>query len=182
MALIIETVTGSTMAELRAARDAAREGDIVELRLDGVVDLDVAGALQGRERPVIVTCRPRWEGGRFDGDEGTRLKILSRATALGADFVDVEWRSEWRDAGAPPTRVVLSHHDFEGIPSDLDERVRAMRAEGAGTIKIAVTANRLRDCLTLKAATAGDDSKVVIAMGAAGQLTRVWPAGFGSQW
>jgi 3-dehydroquinate dehydratase len=51
------------MAELRAARDAVKDADLVELRLDGVADLDVAGALAGRRRPVIVTCRPSWEGG-----------------------------------------------------------------------------------------------------------------------
>src|SRR5262249_13756800 len=145
MALIVETVTGSTMAELRAARDAARDGDIVELRLDGVSDLDVAGAIQGRGRPIIVTCRPAWEGGKFDGDEETRLKILSRAAELGADFVDIEWRADWRFVRAPLAQLVLSHHDFERIPPDLDDRIRAMRAVGTSTIKIAVTANQLSD-------------------------------------
>ena len=45
------------MAELIAARDAA-QGDMVELRLDGVSDLDVDAALHGRRLPVVVTCRP----------------------------------------------------------------------------------------------------------------------------
>jgi hypothetical protein len=45
--LVVETVTGPRMADLRRARDAAA-GDIVELRLDGVADVDIAGALEGR--------------------------------------------------------------------------------------------------------------------------------------
>ena len=60
--LLCETVTGATMAELTAARDAADAADMVELRLDGVQDLDVAQALQGGHVPVIATCRPVWEG------------------------------------------------------------------------------------------------------------------------
>ena len=48
--LVCETVTATTMAELRAARDAVTDADLVELRLDGVADLDVAGALAGRRR------------------------------------------------------------------------------------------------------------------------------------
>ena len=48
--LLCETVTGRSMAELIAARDAATAADMVELRLDGVADLDVAGALAGRRR------------------------------------------------------------------------------------------------------------------------------------
>ena len=63
MTEIVETVTADTLAELRALRDGVTDGDLVELRLDGVRDVDMAGALSGRSRPVIVTCRPRWEGG-----------------------------------------------------------------------------------------------------------------------
>ena len=182
MALVVETVTADTMAELRAARDRATRADLVELRLDGIRDLDVSGALQGCERPVIATCRPVWEGGRFDGGEVERLKILSRACALGADYVDVEWRADWRAVRVANSRLVLSHHDFDGLPSDLDERARAMRQSGAAVIKIAVTAAALGDCLTLKEAIDVDGPRVLIAMGMPGQLTRAWPAWFGSCW
>ena len=122
-ALLCETVTGRSMAELVRARDEATHGDMVELRLDGVSDLDVAGALQGRRVPAVVTCRPSWEGGRFDGTEQQRARILSEALALGAEFVDVEWRAT-QQANADftavvrrdPARVVISSHDFGGVP------------------------------------------------------------------
>ena len=65
--LIVETVTAPTTAELRRRRDEVTEADLVELRLDSVRDPNVAGALAGRRRPVIVTCRPTWEGGHFTG-------------------------------------------------------------------------------------------------------------------
>ena len=43
------------------------------------------------------------------------------------------------------TRVVLSHHDFAGVPADLADRARAMRAAGADVIvKIAVNADATR--------------------------------------
>ena len=111
---------------------------MVELRLDGVADLDVAGALQGRRVPAVVTCRPTWEGGRFDGTEEERARILARALELGAEFVDVEWRAAQRSNGVTspassrrdPARVVVSSHDFDGVPRDLDDRVRAMRGVG----------------------------------------------------
>ena len=90
MARICETVTASSMTELREARDRATAADLVELRLDGVADVDVAGALEGRTKPVIVTCRPTWEGGAFHGSEQERLRILGEAIRLGAEFVDVE--------------------------------------------------------------------------------------------
>ncbi len=181
--LVCETVTATTMAELRTARDAVKDADLVELRLDGVADLDVAGALAGRRRPVIVTCRPSWEGGKWNGFEAKRLEVLAEAIRLGAEYVDVEWRADRR--GLPVnerTQLVLSHHDFRGMPADLADRVRAMRAERPAVLKIAVQASRLKDCLSLRDAIAGGRDHVAIAMGSIGQVTRMWPAWLGSCW
>jgi 3-dehydroquinate dehydratase/shikimate dehydrogenase len=186
---LCETVTGQSMAELRAARDAATAGDMVELRLDGVVDLDVAAALHGRRCPAIVTCRPAWEGGRFTGSEEERHGILARALALGAEHVDVEWAAlhvghqpGFADlVQRDPARIVLSSHDFDGVPSTLDSRVRDMRACGAGVIKVAVTARQLTDTLPLLD-IARDGNAVVIAMGDAGMASRLLASRFGSAW
>ena len=189
---ICETVMATTMAELRARRDHARDADLVELRLDSLApaELDVARAVAGRRCPVVATCRPTWEGGQFAGAEEDRLRVLKEAVTCGAEYVDVEWRADWRrvasaalDASAPPGsgKIVLSYHDFEGVPADLADRVRAMRATGAPMIKVAVTATRLRDCLRLRDAMGTGDAHIAIAMGAAGRLTRVLPH-FRSRW
>jgi 3-dehydroquinate dehydratase/shikimate dehydrogenase len=181
--LVCETVTADRMSDLRRARDRAVHADMVELRLDGVQDLDVAGALEGRRVPVIVTCRPAWEGGRFTASEAERLLALKQAIRLGAEFVDVEWRADRTSLPhGERTRVILSHHDFDGVPADLPARVRAMQGAGADVIKIAVTAHRVADCLTLREMLAGDGSHVAVAMGPRGQLTRMLPALFGSLW
>lgn len=180
--LIAQVVTGRTMAAIRRDRDAA-VADLLELRLDGVEDLDVAGALSGRRLPVIVTCRASWEGGAFDGSEDERLAVLSRASALGAEFVDVEWKADRRAfVLSGGTQLVLSHHDFDDTPSDLDDRVRAMRAERPGVVKVAVTPTRLRDVVALRQAMAFDEPHVAIAMGFLGYISRACPAAFGSCW
>jgi 3-dehydroquinate dehydratase/shikimate dehydrogenase len=181
--LLVETVTGRTMAEIRAARDAVQDADLVELRLDGVADLDVRAALAGRIRPVVVTCRPGWEGGRFDGSEEERQRILAAALAAGAEYVDLEWRARF-DTLLPGTRgarIVLSSHDFDGVPADLAHRVRDMRASGAAFVKIAITASRLCDGLRLREVTR-DGNVVAIAMGSPGIPTRLLPSRFGSCW
>ena len=87
------TVTADSVAELRRRRDEVRDADMVELRLDTVRDPDVSAALAGRRLPVILTCRPTWEGGHFKGSEEERRRILAEAIALGAELVDVEWRA-----------------------------------------------------------------------------------------
>ncbi len=155
----------------------------MELRLDGVGDVDVAGALEGRQKPVIVTCRPAWAGGRFEGAEETRLAWLSQAAKLGAEYVDVEHDASWQSLSrGERTEVILSLHDWEGVPRDLGERVRSMRRAGASVIKVAVTARRLEDCLTLRAACTAGDPLVAIAMGRRGRITRTCPWLFNSCW
>jgi 3-dehydroquinate dehydratase/shikimate dehydrogenase len=186
--LLCATVTAATTAGLRQMRDRASGlADLVELRLDGVGDLDVQGALAGRRGQVIVTCRPVREGGRFDGSEDERLDILDRAAVLGADYVDIEWDS----ARAPlmlrrgGRGVIVSSHDFEGVPGDLRARFAAMRATGAEVVKIAVTAHGLADNLPLLALggeCAGHGRVALVAMGDSGLASRVLAARFGSCW
>jgi 3-dehydroquinate dehydratase type I len=190
-ALLCETVTGRTMGELIAARDAATSADIVELRLDGVSRCDVARALDGRARPAIVTCRPVWEGGQFDGAEEERCELLGDALSRGAEYVDIEWRALSVGGGrgcldelvgAHGARVVVSSHDFDRVPDDLGARAAAMRATGAAVIKVAVSAHRLCDTLPLMELAKGREDAVVIGMGDAGVPTRLLATRFGSRW
>ena len=185
------TVTGRTMEELRRARDLAEGADLVEVRLDGVERPDAAGALDGRLKPTIVTCRPKWEGGTFDGSEEERRLILETASAAGAEFVDVESQSSFAPFLIRSRRgrgVVLSMHAFGALPSDLEQRAAAMRSTGAEVIKIAVETRRLADLLPLfdVASAARDDdgacSHVLIGMGAPGVPSRVLASRLCNRW
>jgi 3-dehydroquinate dehydratase / shikimate dehydrogenase len=181
------TVTAPTTAELRRQRDLITDADLIELRLDSVDDPNVPAALEGRRGPVIITCRAKWEGGGFEGSEEERRAILAQALDLGAEYVDVEWRARFDDliAGDRGRRIVLSSHDFTGVPPDLQEQARAMRATGANVVKIAVKASRLSDCLSLlelRRALGDEQRAVLIAMGEAGLSTRILARRFGSAW
>lgn len=184
--LLCVTVTAPTTAELRRKRDEVVDADLVELRLDSVSDPNVAGALAGRRLPAIVTCRPIWEGGQFSGSEEARRLILHEALARGAEYVDVEWNANFTDliAETAGRRLVLSMHDFDGVPSDLAARAQAMRATGAEIVKLAVKTTRLSDCLPLLdlGAQIGRDGTVLVGMGGCGLVTRVLARRFGSRW
>ena len=187
-AQLCATVTGETTAELRARRDKASTigADLVELRLDTVRNLDLEGALADRTRPVIVTCRPTWEGGWFTGSEDERHGILRRALRLGADWVDLEWRGGFEALIAERNgrNIVLSMHDFDGTPDDLEERYRAMRGTGAAVVKLAVLSRSAGDVLRLLrlGRARRGERLVLVGMGSAGIPTRLLPAHFGSCW
>ena len=183
---LVIVASAPTMAELRRRRDAAAQAgaDLVELRLDSVADPDVAAALAGRTSPVSVTCRPEWEGGAFKDSETERRRILECALQQGADYVDLEFKAGFAAdliAATGGRRIVLSTHDFEGVPSDLVERVRAMRAARAEIVKVAVMAHSLSDNLRLLQLERAPNT-VLIGMGPSGAPTRVLAAHFHSLW
>ena len=185
-AQLCATVTAETTDELRARRDEVCDADMVELRLDTVRDLDLEGALADRTRPVLVTCRPVWEGGRFRGSEEERHGILRRALALGAEWVDLEWRGGFETliAERRGQNIVLSTHDFEGTPDDLEGRYRTMRGTGVEVVKLAVLTRCAADVVRLlRLGRASRPERVVlVGMGPAGIPTRLLPAHFGSCW
>lgn len=179
------TVTAPTTAELRTRRDQVADADLIELRLDTVRDPSAAGALAGRKRPVIVTCRPTWAGGQFEGNEDERRAILASALQLGAEFVDLEWRGgcETLIEQSGGKGIVLSHHAFAGVPADLAGMAREMKATGVEVVKLAVMADRLCDSVALGAV--GRHASVpmaLVAMGEPGLPSRVLAERIGSCW
>jgi 3-dehydroquinate dehydratase/shikimate dehydrogenase len=131
-----------------------------------------------------VTCRAKWEGGQFQGSEDERRQILDRALQRGAEYIDVEFAAPFRGdliASTEGRRIVVSTHDFDGVPRDLTERLRAMRATGAEIVKMAVMTRSLSDNLQLlQLERAG--RTVLVGMGPAGIATRVLAAHFHSHW
>ena len=179
------TVTADTTAELRTRRDQVVDADLIELRVDTVKDPSAAAALAGRKKPVIFTCRPKSQGGHFAGSEEERRAILSEALALGAEFVDLEFKGSCADLmeRTGGRRIVLSHHDFDGVPADLPELAQAMLSSGAEVVKLAITARGLRDNVTLRNIAKGTRVPMsLIAMGEAGLPSRVLATWIGSCW
>jgi 3-dehydroquinate dehydratase/shikimate dehydrogenase len=188
---ICVTVTGRTLDELRRARQAAEAvADIVELRLDGMENPDPVGALEGRLRPVIVTCRPAWEGGWFSGTEDERRRLLETAAARGAEYIDVEAAASFASdviRGRSGKGVVVSRHVFGAAPPDVRAVYDSLRATGASVVKLAIEVGTLTDILPLFAiadAPSGPEAgrHVLIAMGPAGTSTRVLAARLGNCW
>lgn len=177
--LPVEAIAGAREAALRCA-------DLVEFRLDLLPTLPLATLLADATPRAIVTMRPTREGGRFEGEESAREMRLREALALGVAYVDVEWDASFGDAliAAFPGRVVLSRHDFGGMPDDLPRVVGDLAARRPAVVKLAVTPRRLTDQLVFRDAIAAAHGRptVLIAMGTVGLPSRLLPEQFGSCW
>jgi 3-dehydroquinate dehydratase/shikimate dehydrogenase len=185
------TVAGRTIEEVRRARDGAVGVDLVEVRLDSMERPDAVAALEGRLRPVIVTCRPKWEGGAFEGSEQERRQILLDAISAGAEFVDLEMRAEFTQELVRLRRghgIVLSLHVFGDQRPDVRETLRALRSTGAEVVKFAYEARTLTDTLPLFEAandpefSHSEPAHVLVAMGQPGTSTRVLSARLRNRW
>jgi 3-dehydroquinate dehydratase / shikimate dehydrogenase len=188
--LVCVSVAARTVEELRRKRDAAAGADLVELRLDHLDRPDAPAAMEGRRRPVVVTCRAAWEAGSFRGSEEERQRVLESAVAAGAEFVDVEAAASFAADIIRLRRgrgVVLSAHLYGDGPRDIHERVASMRSTGAEVVKVAVEATALSDMLPLFDVAAhssrqGGNGHVLVAMGQAGVPSRVLAARLGNRW
>lgn len=199
----------SALAEAAAAREAG--ADLVEYRVDEVFhgEDDEAGAAQvirvvaEAPLPCIVTCRPVWEGGHYDGDESARVSLFERlGTAFGEGeepprYLDVELAAYTRSANLRQkinlavehpeqlrdvrTSLIVSVHDFNGRPADLARRLLRMRDEPAAKVhKIAFRARSLRDNLELfDLLEQRDRPTIALAMGEFGLMSRVLAPKFG---
>jgi 3-dehydroquinate dehydratase type I len=167
MKLAVTIFEETPQRAIDAIRSLRSDHDVVELRADAfggrVVDWPAVRA--ATSKPVIATNRGR---GHVDVDA---------ALAAGIDFVDVEW------GGVIPNvhsdRIVLSHHDNEGMP-DVESLVQAMRAAGCAHVKVAVTPRDFADNARLLALLDGRSDLTVIGMGGRGLYTRILAPFFGS--
>src|SRR5687767_5763531 len=154
--------------------------DLFEVRADLVLDLDLLAILRARVKPLMLTCRAESEGGRWvDGDPRRRLALLE-GVKRGYDYVDIEHRCGLHDVVNEKAGrgLVLSYHDLEGMPADLDTLYAEMSARGADVVKIAVTPRSIADvgrvmAFARRAAAGGGPPVVPIAMGPLGVATRI---------
>ncbi len=189
MTQICVTLTEETTAGLidRMA-DLAGIADLFEVRGDLLLDLDLLTILRAKTRPLLFTCRPEAEGGRWpDADPGRRRTLLLEAVKRGYDYVDVELESGFHDVMIEKAGrgLVVSFHDFESTPADLEGLYDRMLACGADVAKIAVTPRSVADvgrmlAFAARAAQAGGKPLVPIAMGPYGVITRIAAGRYGA--
>jgi len=151
-----------------------------EVRADLVLDLDLLAILRARTKPLLLTCRSESEGGRCADDDLKRRRTLLEAVKRGYDYVDIEHRSGLLDVMREKAGrgLVVSYHDLQGMPADLELLYASMRDQGADVVKIAGTPRSIADVGRLmafaKRANAGGGPPVVpIAMGPMGAASRI---------
>ncbi len=156
--IVVPITATNPKAAIKDIAKANRVADIIELRLDFLKTTpkpkDLEALLKACSKPVICTCRPVSEGGKFAGSEEQRATVLRDAIEAGADFVDVEissglnFRKEILSLAAQKgVKTILSAHFPDRTPTrpELDNLFSDMEREKPFAAKIIGTAQSDKD-------------------------------------
>jgi 3-dehydroquinate dehydratase / shikimate dehydrogenase len=187
--LICVPITETAVEECFAAiQDSERLADIIELRLDyfSAETLPrVIAELQARipqiSKPLIITFRPREQGGRRELSLPERQNFwhslpqeIIQAMAF-ADF-ELDLAESFAEASPIPwSKVICSWHNIEETPATLFEIYDRIAGTRAGVVKIATQVDRIGDCLRLLELIERKRAAkpiIVLGMGMAGLMTR----------
>lgn len=178
------------IGESPVVAQAAGEGvDILEVRVDlfgGQLTqasvVDEVKVLKRHEMPLIGTIRGTGEvRGTVKLSDAERAALYQNISPL-VDAIDIDLsaailKSVVAAARRNKNTVILSHHDFDGTPSEsrLKQIVGKASKLGADIIKIATLAKNESDVLRLLQFTAAHRPKnlITIAMGNIGTVSRL---------
>lgn len=126
---------------------AQRGAKLVELRVDWLArDPDVPRLLKDRPTPVILTCRRANDGGKWRGSEEERIRLLRTAIVSGVEYVDIESDIAKSIPRYGKTKRIVSHHDFDGTPDNVEEIWAEMAEMNPDIIKLVTLASSPSDC------------------------------------
>jgi len=172
---------------------ALAQGDLAELRIDLIQDLDISeiGKRFDKNR-IIVTNRKKEEGGLFEGSESERVLPLIEAMEEGFGFIDIEVSSKENLETLiskkfelnSKTNIISSYHNFKETPSTIKQIFDQMKNQGQDVIKIVGFANDISDNLIIRQLinNAIADKKKIISflMGEKGEISRILCNSWGS--
>jgi 3-dehydroquinate dehydratase/shikimate dehydrogenase len=161
---------------------AEQGAKLVELRLDYIATpVNLRRLLSDRKCPVVITCRREKDGGKWLRSEADRQMLLRQAIATGVEYVDLEEDVASVIPRFGKTKRIISYHNFQETPDDLEALHARLAAFDADIVKIATMVHDPHDNVRLLLLS--KNSKVptiAIGMGEIGTPSRVLAAKFGA--
>ena len=175
----------TTAAAIQQIRKAEKAGDLTELWLDQIRDLDFKMIMENRRKPLLLVNKSVRENGHFRGSEKARLDLLKTGLIHGAEYVDLDIKTRpilIQDLIKSKHRgkIILSYHNFKKTPSEtiLKQKIDRLFKLGADIAKIAVQINHHNENLRLFNLIKHFHTKhkkiIAIGMGPLGQISRIF--------
>lgn len=164
------------------------EADGIELRLDHFEYLDfdlIKKEMLASTFPCMFTLRKSSHGGLFNGLEKERQDLIEQLLTLEPAFFDIEYDTDPEFLKKifekySKTRFILSYHNFDQTPSNLDEIFQSMSKHAAYSYKIATLCLSTNDALRMLLFGQTYPNLSVIPMGEKGGFARILAPVFGN--
>lgn len=183
--MICVTIARTRQRMLVAEHQAMAEkgADLVEWRVDYLQrHTDVLKLLPARPTPVIFTVRRPKDGGRWSGTEEERQVLLRSAIVAGVDYVDLEDDIARKIPRYGKTQRIISHHNFQETPDNLEEIYAGMTELQPDIIKLVTMANSPLDGVRLlNLVKSAKVPTIGFCMGEFGMFSRVLCCKFGAK-
>lgn len=155
--------------------------DGIEWRLDLTSDRSpgrIATFLEKTSLPVMLTLRNKDQGGQFSESEEERLSLIVKFLELKPHYIDLEYTTNAEfiariQENYPDTQVILSYHDFHGVPDNLEDVYQTLAKMPAFSYKIAIHPTTTAHALQALAVSRRHPNLSVICMGETGSFARV---------
>ncbi len=160
--------------QIKRAEDLA---DIIEIRFDCLEEIQVEKVWNSpiSSKEEICTFRPKGQGGKRNLSKKDRFEFWTSGNST--DWVDFEVDLYEMNVVWNHWKTICSHHDFNGVPENLDEIYNKLKAVNADVLKIASQADDITDSIALwkllEKAKSENKQIIPIAMGEAGKWTRI---------
>ena len=155
---------------------------LIELRLDYINgEVNLKRLLADRSSKSVISCRRQKDGGKWRGSEENRQMLLRTAIAEGIDYVDLEQDVATKISRFGCTKRIVSLHDFDKTPEDLQQVHARLVDADADIVKVCTMANDPHDNLRmLRLVKESPIPTIGICMGEIGIPSRILAGKFGA--
>lgn len=173
---------------LKSTQHLSYKDYAIELRLDLFPNINLEAIhnfLKNSASPVMLTVRKKSQGGNFQGEELEREELIQQLLELKPPFFDLEYDMNPPFLHEmihkfPKTRFILSYHNFQALPKNLEEIYCFLQRHPAFGYKMAVITHSTNDALTMLKFAKNHLNLSVICMGKEGVFARILGSVFGN--
>lgn len=146
--------------------NASRKCDLIELCLDNFIKTpEVADLVKLSEKPLLISCRRKKDGGQFTGTEDERLQLLRNAIVAGPAYVELDLDIADKVPRFGEVKRVISYTSLNRPLSNIDEFFEECYKAKADVVKFTWPTDDLDAAWPLLAAVSKSRELPVVGQG-----------------
>lgn len=146
--------------------NAARFGDVIELSLDHLAkEPDVKELITGIDEPIIVSCRRKEDGGKWDGTEEQRIALLRQAIVAGPAYIELDLETAPSIPRFGKVQRVISFTRLDRPEHDIDAIFDEAAKANADVVKFTWPTPTIDDAWPLLVAVSQKRRLPIVGMG-----------------